>query len=533
LSSNLKFGIFEIMKLKKYVIILIFLFILFFDSSKIIFSNEFDNGFIYKSPIDDSEFFQNCQKFVTYNENIYSINDSFLIEISRYYIPTRKIKIRKSQYSITTDGIFLYLINNNGKLYRFDGKKIRYFKNLSLNSVLDFEIFNDEFYILTKNSLITIDSKNYKKNEMLKFENSFYKKIKVIKNKVYLLNNYRLDTFDLSGKKIDSFENNIKYFSFDIDIDGKIYLLSSEKILIINNNVIEDEIKVDKEVKDIFFDLSRNLVLYYYNYGVRVLPVRYNFDTLNISKPRDLTIDENENIYVLCSNNVSVFNKNLKFLYSFGENLINFPSSIYYYDNKLFVSDSWNSKVRVFNKNGKELYNFGIFGEEDNQFINPNTIKIINNKIFVLDTYNHKLKVFDMNGNFLNSYGKSPIYFFMFLIKPKDIFLEPIDFTYLNDELFILEKNGEVKVYGEKFKLIKNSNKETYLKAFTFNNNIYLLGNRRKIIYQIKDDKVIPKLSIFTKSFLKITPFSFYINDNFIYLVDFENGKVYRIYGSL
>lgn len=151
------------MKLKKYIIILIFLFILFFDSSKIIFSNEFDNGFIYKSPIDDSEFFQNCQKFVTYNENIYSINDSFLIEISRYYIPTKKIKIRKSQYSITTDGIFLYLINNNGKLYRFDGKKIRYFKNLSLNSVLDFEIFNDEFYILTKNSLITIDSKNYKK----------------------------------------------------------------------------------------------------------------------------------------------------------------------------------------------------------------------------------------------------------------------------------------------------------------------------------------------------------------------------------
>lgn len=505
-----------------------------FNSSKSLSCNEFNNEFIYISPKDDREFFQNCQKFVTYGENIYSINDFFLTEISRYYIPIRKIKLKKNRYSITSDGIFLYLIDINGKIYKFDGKKIRYFKNLSLNGVLDFDISDDKFYILTKNSLISINPIYNKKGLLLNFESGFYKKIKVIKDKIYLLNENKLEIFDLNGKKVKSIgrDGSIKLYSFDVDIDGKIYLLSDEKIHIINNKDFEDEIKIEKEVKDLFFDLSRNLVLYYQNEGIKVLPSRYKIDTFKISKPRDLTIDEVGNIYVLSLNGISVFDKNLRFLYSFGENLLNNPSSIDYYDGKIYVSDSWNSRIRVFNKNGKEVLNFGSFGDKEDEFINPKRVKIINNKIYVLDTYNHKLKVFDLNGKFINSYGKSSIYFFLSFIKPKDIFLEPIDFAYLNKNLYILENNGDIKIYGEEFKLIKNLNKEFYLKIFTFNNNVYLIGYRRKIIYLLKDEKIIPKFSIFSQS-LKIFPFSFYICDNSIYVVDLKNEKIYKIYGSL
>jgi hypothetical protein len=496
--------------------------------------------FIYESPYIDYEiFFIDNKEFLLSNGTIFSVqNDNNLIITSRYYIPIRKIKLLKGDYLLSSSGSNLYLFNKlNGNIYIFFNNKIKFYKKIGKIDVSDFEIYKNNFYFLLKHKILYL-------NEDLNIHhinlNEIFFKFKIIHDKIFLINNEKLKIIKLNGDIINELKSDSKEFkAFDVNFDERIYIIEKDVLKIFDKDLkILKSIKLSDSPEEIFFDLSRALILYFKNSGIKVLEPQINYRTIDkLQHPSDITIDEEKNIYILSSggSKVLVYDKNLNFKYSFGENILNHPQGIYYYNGKIYVSDSWNNKVRIFDKNGDLILSFGNFGEKENEFSYPSRIKIIDNKIYILDTYNNKLKIFDLNGNFLNSYGSEPYFWLKSIIKPKDTLFNPMDFFVKDNKVYIIDGYTLIKFDNK----IKKYGLNDYItKVISFNDDIYLLGFRWKYIYKFneKENKIIPVFSIInnyneTRHF--IIPYSFTIDENRILILDRTNSKLYIIEGSL
>ncbi|MCX8095602.1 MAG: 6-bladed beta-propeller [Caldisericia bacterium] len=498
------------------------------------------NFFIYESSIQDYEFYNNNHSFLTYNGLIYSVNKNFLVEISRYYIPIRKIKIKSKNVLIDNDDKFLYLFYfDNNDLYKFDGSKFYFVKKLNLNcdDLKDFKVYKENFYFLYSDHIMIFD-KNFNIS-YLKIKNYFLK-IKLKNNKIFLMNENIISILDFKGnilKEVNFLK--FKLISFDIDIDNKIYLLTSEGLKIFNENLkFLSEIKMDKIGDEIFFDLSRSIVIYFKNEGIKVMPPKFEYKVIkNLSSPVDLTIDEDGNIYILNSksSDVLVYDKNLNLIRRLGDKILKYPKGIFYSNGKIYVADTWNCKIRIFNKKGELIFSFGDFGNEEFNLSYPVKVRVYNDLIYVLDMYNHKIKLFDLNGNFIKSYGDKPFNYFFSLLKSKKILYEPNEFIVYNDSIYIFDKYiYNLIIFDKKIENIKINDLIT--KVSNFHNNLYCLGNRWKYLYKIQNKTLIPIFSFaynYYDLLKNIRPYSFELMNGKIYLLDKENSNLYILEGEI
>ncbi|MDI6861112.1 MAG: NHL repeat-containing protein [Caldisericia bacterium] len=523
----------------KKVILLLFIFLIIF--IKGVKGKQIENSlFIYESPrVDYEEYLNDNHSFVNYDGCIYSVNKSYIVVLSRYYIPIKKIKIRTKDALIESNYEFLYLFDReSSKIYKYNGKKFYFLKKLNLYKVKDFKIYKDNFYFLNGEEILIYDSKFNKLEIKL---NNNYLKFKIRKDKIYLINENEILIIDSKGEKINEKTiPNYKIKSFDIDIDDKIYFLSDKGILVFDKNLkFLKEIKLEKEGDEIFFDLSRAVVLYFKNEGIKVLPPQFEFEVIeNLEYPSDITIDEDGNIYLLNtkSSEIVIFNKNLKFKNKFGKEILKYPNGIFYYKGKIYVADSWNNKIRVFDKKGNLIFSFGTFGNKENEFSYPSKIKVYNDLIYVLDVYNHKLKIFDLNGNYKYSIGESTYKYLLNLIKPKSILFEPNEFFVKKENIFISDKKNYklIIIEGKKIKKIKLDDIMTSI--FDLKENLYFLGSRWKYVYLFKNNKFLPIFSFSYNYFEKLKslkPYSLLIFNEKTFLIDRINGSLFIINGYI
>ena len=485
-----------------------------------------DKIFIYKSPPVDFMLLKNIKKFVLFKENIFGLRESDIVEITKFYIPSnRRIRINKRIKSISSDLEHLYLMSVRG-IYKLDRGKIKLYKRINfIRELIDFEILKGKFFILTRDRLIKYDPFSNEHKTLIKFENSGYRKIRVKRGYLYLLKSDRIDVFNLNGVFLYSLNYN-KERIYSFDVSSMVYILVKRKLLCFKDRKLIKEIYIGEGARDAVLDLSENPIIYFPKEGIKVLPFQHRIDTLEVTSPRDITFDEEGSMYVLTSSDVKVFGKDLKLKHSFGEGMLRNPNSIFYYKKRIYIADTWNNKIRIFDIYGRELLSFG---DKDYELDEPMGIRVFNDKIYVVDTYNSNVKVFDLNGNLLKTFGRHPFYSFISLFKSKDVLFAPIDCFVLNNKLFVLERIGNIKIFADVIKSIKNSRADISLKLSSYDGNLYVLGSRWKLIYKVLDKEMVPVLSIFYRNLL-IKPYSFYILDGCIFIVDRDNNKIYKVY---
>ena len=142
-------------------------------------------------------------------------------------------------------------------------------------------------------------------------------------------------------------------------------------------------------------------------YGIRLTNVKHLFDiTHDFSQPSDVAVSKEGLIYVVdgVNSKIKVFNKNGKFIYSFGrrgsgKGEFRFPLGIDV-DNtgKIYVADSGNHRVQIFNPGGSFISRIKI-PSKDGYPSDPTDVAVneSENKFYVVDNGNHYILIYDLS----------------------------------------------------------------------------------------------------------------------------------------
>jgi len=126
-------------------------------------------------------------------------------------------------------------------------------------------------------------------------------------------------------------------------------------------------------------------------------------------KPVGLTIVDNQ-IYVVDSTlcKVCVFDRNGKFIFSFGQERLKRPSGIAYWSEQqmIYVADTASHTIDVFSRDGVFLHQIGSRGLGPGRFNFPTHLWIDESgKLYVADTLNYRVQIFTAEGRFLKMFG--------------------------------------------------------------------------------------------------------------------------------
>lgn len=127
-------------------------------------------------------------------------------------------------------------------------------------------------------------------------------------------------------------------------------------------------------------------------------------------RPVALTI-AGDRIYVVDSllRKVCVFDKNGKFVFSFGDELFRRPSGIAYWqqDEIVYVADTASHTIDIFTKDGGFIEQIGSRGTGAGMFNFPTHLWVDNSgKLYVSDTLNYRIQVFSPQHRFLTMFGR-------------------------------------------------------------------------------------------------------------------------------
>jgi DNA-binding beta-propeller fold protein YncE len=100
-------------------------------------------------------------------------------------------------------------------------------------------------------------------------------------------------------------------------------------------------------------------------------------------------------------------------------------------DDRLYVADTYNSRIQVFDDNGNFLMKFGNVGFGPGQFVFPAGVIVDNStgNIFVADYGNFRIQVFNSHGSFLYQFPTRPAV------------MEPY-FSYIDNKGHLFESDG-------------------------------------------------------------------------------------------
>lgn len=155
--------------------------------------------------------------------------------------------------------------------------------------------------------------------------------------------------------------------------------------------------------------------------------------------PLNVFADTIGNVYVADQNRkeIVVFDYNLEYKTCFGNKILEKPTDVAAYKDKIYVADAANHKIQVFSaKDYKLISSFPDVPEKDTAFLHqPIHLAVKNNKVYVTDFGEFNIKKFDIDGKFLNtigSYGESPGQF----SRPKGLAVDKNDYLYVLDAAF-------------------------------------------------------------------------------------------------
>jgi len=179
----------------------------------------------------------------------------------------------------------------------------------------------------------------------------------------------------------------------------------------------------------------------------------------NLLRPTGIAINNNEGLlYVVNTggHNLSVYQLNGKYLYTFGERggetgRFNYPTDIHI-DNQgfIYVTDSMNFRIQIFDKNRKFYSAFGRHGDGSGSFARPKGVSVDSEgHIYVVDALFDAVQIFDREGRFLLSFGSSGQGKGKFWL-PSGIFVDNSDRIYVSDSF-----NKKVQI----FKYLKEESK--------------------------------------------------------------------------
>ncbi len=128
-----------------------------------------------------------------------------------------------------------------------------------------------------------------------------------------------------------------------------------------------------------------------------------------IKKPINVEIDNKGNVYVVDAGRreVIVFDKNLNYKTSFGKKSELKPTDVFFYDNKLWVTNVLKHEIEVYDANSYEfLFNLPNYKKGDKGFLNqPTNIFLKDDTLYVSDFGAFNVKVFTTKGKFVRSVG--------------------------------------------------------------------------------------------------------------------------------
>lgn len=173
-----------------------------------------------------------------------------------------------------------------------------------------------------------------------------------------------------------------------------------------------------------------------------------------MKKPINITIGRDGTKYISDTGReqVLVFDKNNKFVKSYGLKGQFKPSDVAILDNKLFITDLKKHMIHVLDKNsGETLYKFGRVGSKNGQFFYPTNIAFGPDKhLYVTDTGNFRVQKFTQKGKFvkrIGSVGKGLGKF----ARPKGLSLDKDGNLYVVDAAFenvqLINNKGKLLMY--------------------------------------------------------------------------------------
>ena len=108
----------------------------------------------------------------------------------------------------------------------------------------------------------------------------------------------------------------------------------------------------------------------------------------------------------------------------------------------IYVSERLNHRVQKFAADGTYLGEWGVIGSGSGQFREPLDLAVDGDRVYVMDTWNTRIQVFDLTGNFLSQIGPDPV-----LGKPRGIFVRDGKVYVANsgrDDILVFNDDGSL-----------------------------------------------------------------------------------------
>ena len=180
--------------------------------------------------------------------------------------------------------------------------------------------------------------------------------------------------------------------------------------------------------------------------GQRVLTIGCKGEPpFGIENPRGIATESEGNVYVTSVDKVQKFNRRGEVVKSVGESGRNVgefigAEGVMYYNNKVYVCDSWNARVQVFDSNLNFVQSFG-HAVGPGQLKEPVDIDFdAQGNIYVVDFLQHEVLVFGEDGQYLRHFGEGE--------QGKGDLTEPRGLCVSGDYVYVTERyNHRVSVF--------------------------------------------------------------------------------------
>ena len=172
-----------------------------------------------------------------------------------------------------------------------------------------------------------------------------------------------------------------------------------------------------------------------------------------------LTVGDDGRIYAACNDGpIRVYSPEGEHLRDIApiSGVFRYPTSIFHYGGKLYLTDLWYSHVAVLDTDGHPLFHFGGAGNGPKRFTEPSGVFVWNGLIYVADHMGGTVQVFGPNGVYMGRLSAQTTARGL-LTRPLSVAVDDRGYVYVAD---ISEMR--VKIYDERWKFLDELRKPRF-----------------------------------------------------------------------
>lgn len=155
-------------------------------------------------------------------------------------------------------------------------------------------------------------------------------------------------------------------------------------------------------------------------------------------KPINITIDRDGNKYITDTgrNQILVFDKNERYVRSYGKDGQFKPADVAVVGDRLFVADLKDHEIEILDKaSGSSIGKIGDSSSKDTAVFYPTNLSVLGNHLYISETGNFRIKKYTLDGRFIENIGTIGTGFGQFA-RPKGIALDANENLYVVDAAF-------------------------------------------------------------------------------------------------